>query len=115
MRYNRNVSNTKIVYRKARSFAKGTIEGFLSTLFLPTRGRLEREGKMYNGNYRDLGNIVGFLATLASYATLASILPEDKTSLALISIPATNALSGACEFVRYAYRKIKGRKEEENE
>jgi len=115
MKYNGEASQAKIIFRKARSFVKGGLEGFLGTFVLPTMARKEANSELYKGDYRDGGRLFGSLLNLGGHVIVFNYLSDEKNIWAFAPIMATNAVSGAYELGRQAYIKIKGRKKEENE
>jgi hypothetical protein len=113
MIYNEEASQAKIMYRKARSFVKGTLEGFLGTFVLPTIFREELNGEVHKGSYRDTGHISGSMLNLAGHAVMFNYLQGGKAIWTLVPIAATNLLSGVYELGRWVIKKIKDRKGEE--
>lgn len=117
MAYNGEVSQARILCRKARSFAKGTLEGFLGTFVLPTITRKDRCDELYKGDYRDAGRISSSMLNLAGHLYVFSCLSDENDILAFDPIVATNFLSGAYELGRYIINIINRRRKnkEKNE
>jgi len=113
MEYNVETSQGKIIYKKARSFAKGSLEGLLGTFVLPTIIRKDHNCEMYKGDYRDTGRILGALSNVAGHMAVYLYLPHENDAWAFAPFVAANALSGMYEIGRWLIRKIKNRRKED--
>jgi hypothetical protein len=113
MTYNIETSQARIMYRKAKSFAKGSLEGILGTFALPTVVRKYHNYELYKGCYRDTGRIFGTLSNAAGHMAVFLYLSHENDVWAFAPLAAANTLSGMYELGRWLIRKIKNRRKED--
>lgn len=101
MVYYTKATSKNILYRKARSFIKGTLEGFLGIFALPTMARKEFNGELYQGDYRNLGRISGFLFNMIGHMVVYNSLSYENSMWTFLPFTVTNLVSSTYEFGRY--------------
>jgi len=102
------------IWKKTKSFVKGTVEGIAYSFTLANFHDRLRRCDLYPGENRTNGRAIGFSASLFAHTYLLLSLPEDKALYSLVPIALTNLLSLGKIYLRRK-RELAERKRERRE